>query len=570
MKALTKHIAIAIPAAIALSATAQDLKTEITVDRTIVPVERQASRPASLYPTLLQSAPVVRDLTLTDYSEPVALTLSFNRLPASAWGDTLAVTPYRGYASLGYFPILNAGASAGYRFIDRKRTSLDAWLQYDGTDYKPSDKDLSGSYGLQAVSAGVRFGQKVGGHSTLSAEASYGFTAIKLPDSHLNNRQNANMADIRLAWVSKPGLFGYSTALKVSTFAYGKALRLAMPEELPVLKATSDTRFTFDGTIGYYGSSEAPRGGIDLRADFLNRSDGVERTPRKFDNEGASTLGVITVTPYYALKSDRFSGRIGARVDLSVGGDGKKLHIAPDVLLSYNLSSGVAVYARAHGGERLNTLRQLYDYCPWIGGGLRYGRSNLPITADLGFNFGAFKGFSASIYGGYAAVNDWLMPELMSVPNLDGTLHMNALGYGSCDLRAFHAGAMMAYDWRGIVRASVKGETANNSRGRSYYLWRDRARYVLDAAIAVRPIKPLDIAVAYSLRADRSNYVFANATHTRVSLGNRSDLSLSAAYSFGRISVFARAENLLDRRDFIAVDIESQGIHGLLGASLLF
>ena len=119
-----------------LNASAKDLKTEITVDRTIVPVEREATRLGSLTPQLLSSPVAMRRLTLADYTDPAAITRSASTLDPAAYADTFALSPYRGYVSLGYFPVFNLGASAGYKFIDNSHTRLGAWLQYDGCSYK--------------------------------------------------------------------------------------------------------------------------------------------------------------------------------------------------------------------------------------------------------------------------------------------------------------------------------------------------------------------------------------------------------------------------------------------------
>ena len=108
----SKSIIAAIALTTALSAPAEDLKTEITVDRTIVPVEREASRIGSLTPRLLSSPVTMKQLTLADYTDPAAITRSIPTLDPASYADTLALSPYRGYASLGYFPAFNLGASA--------------------------------------------------------------------------------------------------------------------------------------------------------------------------------------------------------------------------------------------------------------------------------------------------------------------------------------------------------------------------------------------------------------------------------------------------------------------------
>ncbi|MDE6368896.1 MAG: TonB-dependent receptor, partial [Muribaculaceae bacterium] len=244
---------------------------------------------------------------------------------------------------------------------------------------------------------------------------------------------------------------------------------------------------------------------------------------------------------------------------------------APDVMLDWNVANQFAIYAKISGGEHLNTLRSLYDYCPFVGGIWQYQRSNVPVTADLGFNIGPFTGFSAKIFGGYAKANDWLMPQLSSLGYQSSGSHkiiIDQTNYGAYDLAGWHAGVGLSYDWRSIVKAEVTAETASNDIDKAYYLWRDRAKYVINASVEVRPISPLKIAVGYELRTDRHNYLSAISP---IKLKSLSNLTLGASYEISdQLTVFARGENLLNRHYNLVTDIQAQGLKGLLGLSYKF
>lgn len=586
MTTLRSIAAIALSAA-ALASQAKDLKTEITVDRTIVPVEREATRLGSLTPQLLSSPVNMRRLSLADYTNPAEITRSASTLEPAAYGESFALSPYKGYAALGYFPTFNIGASAGYKFIDNARTRLGAWLQYDGYSYKPSGEGASGgNYGNNTVSVGASFDQRVGSKSSLGVHAAYTFADLRLPDEFLNNRQNVNAFDADISWWSRAGLIGYHAKASFSHFAYGKDVTLNELQTgtgefaASAFKAASENRFNFNAGIGFFGSSAAPRGGIELSADFISRSNGLEllakeTRPEYFVNFAspidAGTLGIVSVTPYYAFHSGRLHGRIGAKIDLSVGGEGKKFHIAPAVMLDWNVASQFAVYAQINGGEQLNSLRSLYDYCPLVGGLWQYQRSHVPVTADLGFNIGSFRGFSARIFGGYAIANDWLMPQL-AVINTQGSETEALTNYGAYDLKGWHAGIGFSYDWRSIVKADVSAETASNDQDKAYYLWRDRAKYVINASVEAHPLKALKIGVGYQLRTDRHNYLNVREENfLPVELKSLSDLRVSASYAItDAFTVFARGENLLNRRYYLVTDIQSQGIKGLIGVSYKF
>ena len=80
------------------------------------------------------------------------------------------------------------------------------------------------------------------------------------------------------------------------------------------------------------------------------------------------------------------------------------------------------------------------------------------------------------------------------------------------------------------VKASV--EFAPQKPGSGYYLWRDRAKMVLEASLAVRPVEKLEVNVGYELRADRAAYGYDGTEMPEaISLGDASLLSVSARYS---------------------------------------
>ncbi len=565
-----------------ITSSAKDLKTEITVDRTIVPVEREASRLGSLNPQLLSSPVTMRRLMLADYTDPAEITRSVSTLDPAAYADTFALSPYRGYASLGYFPVYNLAASAGYKFIDNSRTRLGAWLQYDGYSYKPyGDNRSDGKYSNNTITVGATLDQRVGRRSTFGAHLGYTHSAIGLPDDFTNDSQSADIFDANLSWWSRTGQIGYRLIAGFSHFGYGKDNHFyenVAPAfgEITTVKAASENRFSFNGGLAYFGSSVAPRGGIDISADILSRTNGLESGGISATPISDGTLGIISLTPYFTFNSGRLHGRVGAKVDLSIGGSGKKVHVAPDVMLDWNAANQLAIFVRLNGGEHLNSLRSLYDYCPFIGGIWQYQRSNVPITADLGFNIGPFTGFSAKIFGGYAKANDWLMPRLDISGGLSSNSHTPVIvqaNYGAYSLEGWHAGVGLSYDWRSKVKVDLTAETASNGEKKAYYLWRDGAKYVINASIEVRPISPLKIAVGYELRTDRhsSATVLYDAVLDELDLRSISNLKLGASYEINDcFTISARGENLLNHHYKLVPTIQAQPLHGLIGLSYKF
>lgn len=184
-----------------------------------------------------------------------------------------------------------------------------------------------------------------------------------------------------------------------------------------------------------------------------------------------------------------------------------------------------------------------------------YGNSHIPFTFDASVTVGPFKGAYAELFGGYARANDWLMP---------GYFHSGVLQ--AFNVRGWHGGLALGYRHGKLAQARVSAEVARSNSedaGKGYYLWRDRAKYVIDATVKVSPIDKLNINGGYSFRGKRKAGAY--------SLGSVSNLSLGADYAVNaRTTVFLTGENLLDRKFYFIGGVPSQGITGLAGVTYKF
>lgn len=569
-----KHYISYILLAAAATASAQNLSTEITVDRTIVPAERAASRLSSVHPSIVSAQVEPARLSMAEYTEPGTVTRSSYLLAPAAWADTFALSPYRGYASLGYFPAYNLGASAGYDILRTADTRLGVWGQFDGYSYKhtPDGADEKNTYRNNSFMVGADFDKRFGNAGVLTAGADFGYGSVGMPAADYTGDHSMTMADVKAAWYARAGRIGYHVDAALHTFGHSADY---MPQ--------NGTELNFNvaagiiARLGERGSGQ--RAGLELKADFLSRADGLMVEPsatpngyplwRAVETKG-STLGVMSITPYYALGHTRgLSLRLGARIDIGTGGTDKKFHAAPDVLLSYTTRS-FAVYARARGGEVFNTQRSLYDYTPFMPVGWLYGRSHLPVAADAGINIGPFAGFGVELFGGWSRADDWLMPALYA-----GNA---ACAFRATDIEGFHGGARLSYEWRSLLKVSASAEFAPHSEGSGYYMWRDRASMVVKADATVRPVDKLEITLGYEFRNGRRAYSYAllnpadgTIEATAKGLGCVSDLKVGARYAITQaLDVFAHADNVLGRRYSVLPGLPSQGVHGLAGVAFKF
>lgn len=577
-----KHnITLALALTAALAAQAQNLSTEVKVDRTVVPAERPAERLGSVHPGIVSVPVSARRLDIAEYGGDGTITRSARLLAPAAWGDTFDISRYRGYVSAGYFPAYNAAVSAGYRIIQNATTRLGAWAQFDGYSFKRELPHLlKDRFSNNTFAIGVDFDHRVRNTGVLNLKFATNYGRLEAPTGYSAGKHDIGMTDLSAAWWARAGRVGYHVGASFHRFGFDEDKDNDLLWDGPApsrILHTDGAEILFGATAGltFRTGNDRGRAGLEVKADFLSRPDASTLAATDADNPGhldvvsaeGSTLGVVSLTPYYAFGRGRgVDLRLGARVDISTGGTGKKFHIAPDVTLTYS-ADAATVYVRATGGEVLNTQRSLYAYTPFFPVGWQYERSHMPLNVEGGFNLGPWSGFSAEVFGGWARANDWLMPTLTAVGAGTELTVMRPV-----DLKGAHAGLRLSYAWRSMVDVRASVEMAPQKEGSGYYLWRDRAKLVVKADATVRPIKALELTAGYEFRQSRAAYAYApDGTASLLSLGCKSDLTFGARYDITpAISVFARGENLLGRKCLALPGVPEQGIHGLVGASFKF
>lgn len=528
-------------------AAAQDLKTEVVVDRTVEPAERAATRLSGLTPEVVLpvfQAPSIRQSIYTRLSP---LTRTYTRLDPAAGIPAAEPSPYRGYAAIGYFPTLNLGLAAGYRFLDSERFSLGASVNFNGERYK-STPSVGTERHIQSMlpSVDVDFAWRPDSRSTLSASAGYRFIS---QETALWEANKVNSGCLSLGWASETGGLRYSVGVKAAFEKSG--------DTKPVDAAGAVVPGVGQQVYGFAADASLPVGGVSrfgigLEGEFVHTGAITEST---YAHE-ASTLGAVGITPFYDLASGNLSARVGVKVDLGVGGEGSKVHVMPDMRLQWAALPQFSVWADVSGGTVMNTFSSLRQITVYQLLSHDFGRSDIPVAADLGFNFGPFAGFSASLFGGYAVANEWLMASGEAVNP-----------YLALDVKGWHAGVALAYEWK-MVRVDASAEFSPSDYDRAWFSNYDRASSIVRAGAEVKPIERLTVGVGYEFRGGRKAY---SAQGAEYGLGCVSDLKANAAFKVSdACSVFARVENLLGRKYDIMHGLPSQGVHGLVGVEVKF
>lgn len=529
----------------ALTAAAQDLKTEVVVDRTVEPAERAATRLGGLTPELV--LPVFEPVAIKPsiYNRLSPLTRSFTRLDPSAGPAAAEPSPYRGYAAIGYFPTLNIGVTGGYRIVETERFSFGIDAGYICESYDVPSGYYEDSNSLMLPSVNLDFGWRPNSRSAFSASANYSF--IRQSTSEWTHRK-ISAGGLNLGWKSSVGNLEYSAAVKGM---FENALPAKAYKQPYESSGISQQQYGFEAE-GSLPVGALSRFGVAVEGDFVHT--GAVTSPP--DRADACTFGTVGVKPFYAIATGPITARVGLKVDFATGGEGAKVHVAPDLWLQWAATPQFAVWADISGGDVVNSfsaLRQITQY-QFLTRAL--GRSDVPVAADLGFNFGPFSGFSAQLFGGYAVANEWLM--------LTGGV---TTPWAATDVKGWHAGLRLGYEWR-ILSVNASAEFAPSDYDKVWFRTYDRASTIINASARVTPFSKFSIGAGYEFRGGRKAF---SGAENEYHLGCVSNLSATADYKLsGSFTIFARVENLLSRRYEVVRWINSQGVHGLFGVEVKF
>lgn len=527
--------------AASLTAAAQDLKTEVVVERTVDPSLQNAVRPAGVMPAATLPPVVTPTLSTAEYSLLSPITRSLARLKAVAGYALPEKSRRRGYVSAGYFPTYNAGLQAGYHVDCSKSSALDIHGGFNGLSYKGISADTA-NYKYNGGNIGADFTAAFGHHSLLTLSAAYSLSTSATP---LRSAQTRNAVTAAASWRSAAGGVDYEIAARGAFDRFGAVTPVV--EVLTPLSGLSQLGYALEG-----------RGSLPMD-DNWGISLGIEADMLRSGADAAfladpETLGNFTLEPgvYYSLGEFRASA--APRVEYLLGGEGKHFSIAPAVNLAWTPSEMFAIEAGATGGAGFNTARTAIDQWALTAGIIPGSRREVPLDAMATVTFGPWAGLSLSLDGGYSIAREVLMPSAC-----------DALSpFALRDVKGWHAGARINYSHRYFnVYAGASHIPGAIGDDRGWYMNPDGANYVIDAGTFVRPLDRLKVGVDYEFRSGR---------HTSdTALGVMSNLSLRADYSISEtVDAFADFENVLCRRYLIVPGVHSQRLHGLAGITWKF
>ena len=528
------------------NAFCQDLSTEITVDRTVVPRLDPASPMQSVQPAVLPTdAPQVRldpdDLTAVPPYEPQP---GFTANPAD---PNAASSPYRGYVLAGYAPAHNYAIRAGYSFIKKQHTSLDAHLGMRGYSYKGWSDFAGAKTTLMRPYAEIDFFHAF--RPTTLLEIRAGGSYDRLSDSPKIG------ADIHHG-IGRANLDGRFSARihRYKLFSDLKINHIQLSDPLNVNPDAYSTTFDLSGSL-----TPASGTGWDIA---LQMAAQLRRGRPQFSEIfGRNTCAIIGLTPGYSFKAANINFHAGVRLDGTFGAGEGAFHVAPRLEATTMLTRGIHARLDVAGGEYFNSPARCYAYSPWAVQNTLFANSYSPVDAKLELTFGPTDWGTLSIFGRYDRTNDVPMPMIMR----------QTMTWERVNLYGFSGGAKIKLTPAKWLSAEADATFTPEGLHQGTPDNIDRARFLVNASITTTPMSGLHIGISYHLRASRAFYVTDPQSTYRSPLGNISDLRLHAGYRvLDPLTVFIAVDNILNRTPELLPGLKNRGIHGLLGAIYQF
>ncbi len=538
-----KRIILASTLLIALGAQSQDqgLNTEITVNHEVVPEEQAATRMRQI-PTVTLPKINTGHLAAAARFMPAAMTPYINPLSAAQYADTTVTSPWKGYAALGYGPTYNLAASAGYRFVETNNLTVNGYMQFDGMSYKSRypgiNYDGKVNFRRNTALIGGNTMWKAG-NGTLDASLLYQYSGFNFPILDLptllteKHQIDANVAKVKIGWSSHVGMVDYYV------------------------------RHDYD--MIYFGKGGANNNRFDLTAGMSWKASAVTvwAVDAGFSLDHSSLIGnkgIVRVVPKYCFSSNNMTFRIGLDFDVTTGNSSAQTMtlVAPDVYINWQPWTYISVWGKVDGRIDDNSRSKLFDEQPYLLADFDTEFSRI-YNGNFGLRFGPFHGAIIDLFGGYTHASDWYIPALQT-------------GYMSREnVKGWHGGAALTYDYRRYLSLSVKAEIAQSPDGnytRGYAPWRDHARFNLVAQATARPTAKLDLTLGYHLRTGRQKPLHEGKN---MYLRNISNLQAGVCYKIdNQWSAFLRGENLLNKHWYLGPAVPSQGIMGIIGATYKF
>lgn len=535
--------------------SAQKHSKDTTMTRTVV-VEQEYN-PEILDANKVNVLPKVEELKASKKDVEYATRLS----PASSIPQSL-MKPYTGleiqpsgkpgYVRVGYGNYGNLDLFANYLFDISKTDRLNVNLKMDGMDgtLDMPTQDARWESFYYRTRANMDYTHQFN-KLDLNVSGTFGLSNFNY-FPYNTPKQKFTSGDIHVGVKSTDENLPAQFYAETNLMMYGR-----QNNGIFLSKANETQIRTLGGIKGVMNDEQSITIAFDMRNIFYNK-DFKYNDQLIYENRTA-----LALTPFYEFNNDSWRLHLGAHVDFSFGG-GKTLRMSPDIQAQYLFSESYVIYAKATGGKQVNDFRRLEMFSP-------YSLPNMPIDDSYeqcnlaaGFKASPATGLWFNVFAGYQNFKDDLYEiyQTMGTNSSDGTPN-KFLSLKNTNTHNLYTGLKVNYEYKDIVNLSASATYRKWGAKEDYaLLLKPAGEFSLDASVQAIPSLYIQGGYDWIGRTKVANYNRINSV---------SNLYLGASYTvFKGISVYARINNLLNKKYQYYLNYPTEGMNFLGGMSFQF
>ena len=529
---------------------------DTTLVRTVV-VENQYN-PTVMDASKINVLPKVEEPTVPkahiDYANSVRPVASWaNQSMNPIVRDWTPDAAYRGYLRAGYGNNGNVDARLGYLWDISKKDRLNVEASLDGWNGDVTDRNgedwtsrlYNTRLGLDYRHAFKKMDLMLGGayrsqvFNYMNPQYYYGDLSRSVENP--SRRQHQTMANAHLGLAS--------TGEDMSIQFVGEVGMNLFKQKYPTnIAEGSENNFYLKGDVWKPFNDQR----FGLAWDFNTYSYSMD------DMKGTTSL---ELNPYYGYENDDWRIRLGAHVDWWSGID-DEVNFSPDVNVEYIFSDSYVLYAKAGGGRENKSLMELTEFTPyWTLSHPYILPTYMSLDAAIGLKASPINGLWFNLTGGYQIRENDLFWKLV-----DGSA--SYLGFEQGKSKVAYGSAELKYDYKDLFDLGLKA---------TYYHWKGDKMEGLDQyaegrLLALKPEMELNAEVGFKpVQALRINAGYEYVKRAEEIYDPISNLYVGADYALMKnLSIFAKANNLLNKEYVRADAYPAQKLNFLAGLSLQF
>lgn len=280
-----------------------------------------------------------------------------------------------------------------------------------------------------------------------------------------------------------------------------------------------------------------------------------------FQNVPFKSHTTLGLSPHFDFSGENWHLRAGANVDMAFG-YGKRFYVSPDVEGRYTFAGRYVAYVRAEGGRHTADFTRLEELNPYAQLDTQPFHTYEQLNASVGLKAAPVDGLWLHFFGGYQRLRD----DIEAVAStLSGTYHYDWVSFMQGDTQNAYAGFALRYDYRRLFAfggdVTYRHWDADEASCDPMLYYKPMVEG--NACLEVYPLSALQVRVGFrGVKREKVGFVQVDPV---------CDLYAELAYELPfRLTIYAKGDNLINRRYQYYCAYEAQGVALLGGLSFRF